>query len=84
MACLQSLAELFLHHNHNPKTRESPPTTTLNPFPNEKCSDIPFPHDTILMIHELPSLKNEDPCLPETFSNMCAPGIPRYGLGYLE
>ena len=37
-----------------------------------------------MIIHELPSLENEDPRLTEMFNKMRPLGMPRYGLGYLE
>lgn len=36
------------------------------------------------MVHELPTLENEDLHLTKMFSKMRPPGIPKYGLGYLE
>lgn len=45
---LCSLAESFIHENHHPRTGESPPSTSVNPCPNPKCSDIPFPMSQIL------------------------------------
>ena len=74
IVCLQSLAEVVLHKNHSPRTGEALPTTSVNPCPDPKCADISFPHDIVMMIHELPSLENEDPCLTEMFSKMCSPG----------
>lgn len=70
---LQSLADLVTHHNHNPRTGEALHTTSENSSPNPKFVDIPFPHDTIMMIHEVPSLENEYPRLTEMFSKMHPP-----------
>ena len=36
------------------------------------------------MIHELPSLENEDPRLKDMFRKMRPTNMPCYGLGYLE
>ena len=36
------------------------------------------------MMHQLPSLENEDPRLTYIFSKMRPPNMPKYGLGYLE
>ena len=63
---------------------EAPSTMVKNSCPNPKCSEISFPRDTVIVIHELPSLENEDPRLTEMFSKMRPPGMPKYGLGYLE
>lgn len=84
---LYTLAESVIHENHHPRTGESPPSTYVNPCPNPKCSDIPFPHESesehILMMHEIATLENEDPRLTEIFSLM-RPAKPKYGLGFLE
>lgn len=52
-----------MHENHNPRTGDSPPTTSMNPCPNPKSSDIPFPHEAkhIMMMHEITTLEKEDP-----------------------
>jgi len=55
-----------------------------NSCPNPKCRDISFPHDIVLLIHELPFLENEDARLTKMFSIMRLPGMPKYGFGYLE
>ena len=62
---LSQLAYLVIHKNHNLRTGEAPPSTSVNPCPNPKCSDIPFPHEDehphVLMMHLLPSLLKKTP-----------------------
>ena len=69
---LQNLAYMVIHQNHNTRTGEAPPSTSSNPCPNPKCSDIPFPHedDHVLMMHLVPTLEEEDPRLTSIFLNM--------------
>lgn len=81
---LKHLAEMVIRHqNHNPRTGDAPPSTSVTPFPNPKYSDIPFPHedDHVLMMHLIPSLQDEDPRLTEIFMNMQSPK-DKHGLGY--
>jgi len=84
---LLTLAEFAIHANHNPRSCIAPPSTSVSPCPNPKCSDIPFPHeqdtDHVLMMHEVVTLEGEDPRLTEMMCLM-RPAKPKYGPGHLE
>lgn len=77
---------MVIHANHHPRIGEAPPSTTVNPCTNPKCSDIPFPHesDHVMTMHELSSLETEDPRLTKMYNKMRPMNMPKYGLGYLE
>ena len=81
---LKHLAEMVIRHqNHNPRTGEAPPSTSVTPCPNPKCSDIPFPHkdEHVLVMHLVPSLQDEDPRLREMLMNMQSPK-DKHGIGF--
>lgn len=81
---LKYLAYMSTNKNHNPRTGESPSSFLSNLCPNPKCDDISFSHDSVCAIYEFPSLEYEDARLTEMFIKVRPPGMPRYGLGYLE
>lgn len=64
----------------------APPSTSISACLNQKCFDIPFPHepepdsDHVLMIH---TVEEEDPRLTQMIYLM-KPTKPRYGLGKIE
>lgn len=85
---LQSLAYAVLHKNHNFRTGQAPPSTSVNPCPNPKCNDIPFPHEDdkphVMMMHLVPSMEEEDPRIVDLLLSQRPPSTPKYGLGYEE
>lgn len=70
---LKTLIDFFIDENKNHRTREAPSDILSNSFPNSKCNDISFHHDSVMTIHELPPSNNEDPRLIEIFSKMRPP-----------